>query len=445
VSEEQHFRRILRGQKLRTLVAFPVLLGYIFALGGWWKFRSLIRERKTIVTEISSGTFGVMVYQGPLAVEYLTHAYPDCDVVLMGDFNGANKFALKRLDSRSPANIHVHSSAIMRAILKWCRPGWLLNPAVTIWSRKEFPRFPRFAKPQVLTFQEVMESSEHLKSGAVGLSREYFGLTSLESTQCRTELEKIGLNLDNGFVCVNVRDDSWRMRNQSQSANDRNPGLRNSDAETYVPAILAVLGEGKAVVRVGRSAANSVKIEHSNFLDYAVSNIRDDLMDFFLGEFCDLAVSTGSGWDAIPRVMGCHVYISNYTNKVVTDIDRELWLDIFPPISIGFKRFIATKNDAVSLGINPHIASKLTNLSAESDGAEYICHDQNPTELTLQVLFALRLQQDSLYLQQLCKEQASFQSEWWVGAGGDQAGIPAWLPVLEPSYLVQHGQTLTVR
>ena len=383
-----------------------------------------------------------MVYRGPLAVEYLAHAYPDCDVVLMGDFNGVNRFALERLDSRSPTNIHVHSSAIMRAILKWYRPGWLVNPAVHIWNRKEFPRF---AKPQVLTFQEVEESSEHLKSGAVGLSREYFGLTSLESTQCRTELEKIGLKLDNGFVCVNVRDDAWRLGNQSQSATDRYPGLRNADIETYVPAMLAVLSEGKAVVRVGRAVASPVKIEHSNFLDYAVSNIRDDLMDFFLGEFCDLTVSTGSGWDTIPRVMGCHVYISNHTNSVVTDLDRELWLDTFPPISIGFKRFIATKSGVVSLGINPHFASNLTNLSAESDGAEYIRHDQNPTELTLQVLSALHLQQDSLYLQKLCKEQASFQSEWWMGSGGDQAGIPAWLPLLEPSYLAQYGHSLTAR
>ena len=390
---------IFRGDKLRTLVAFPVLLGYLFALGGWWNFRSLIRERKTIVTEISSGTFGVMVYLGPTAVEYLAHAYPDRDVVLMGDFNGANRFALKRLDSRSPTNIHVHSSAIMRAILKWYRPGSLLNPAVTLWNRTGFPEF---AKPQVITFQEVMESCEHLKSGALGLSREYFGLTSLESTQCRTELEKIGLKLDNGFVCVNVRDDSWRLGNQSQSATDRNPGLRNADIETYVPAMLAVLSEGKAVVRVGRAVANPVKIEHSNFLDYAVSNIRDDLMDFFLGEFCDLAVSTGSGWETISRVMGRNMYISNYTNSVVTDLDRELWLDTFPPISIGFKRLIATKNGAVSLGISPQIASSITNFSMESGGAEYICDDQNPTELTLQVLFALRLQQDSLYLQQLC-------------------------------------------
>ena len=143
--------------------------------------------------------------------------------------------------------------------------------------------------------------------------------------------------------------------------------------------------------------------------------------------------------------MGRHVYVSNYTNMVVTDFDRELWLDTFPPISIGFKRFIAKKNGAVSLGINPHIASNLTNFSTESDGAEYIRDDQNSAELTLQVLFALRLQQDSFYLQQLCKEQASFQNEWWMSSGEEQAGIPAWPPLLEPSYLAQYGQSLTVR
>ncbi len=438
VPETSDLREMPRAAMIRTLVAVPAFLGYVMTLGAWWNIRSRVRKRATIATEVHSSTFGVMVYLGPVVVEYLGYAYPECDVMVMGDFNGANKFALRRLNEKSPQNVHIHSSALFRRILSWYRPRSLANPAVSLWNR---PRYPHFAKPQVLTFAAIMERCQHLKSDAPRLSREYFGLTRIESEECRTQLERNGLDLGNGFVCFNVRDDSWRQARQSQLFMEPVPRPENSDIQTYVPAILAVLDAGKAVIRVGREVMNRVEIGNPNFLDYANSDIRHDIMDFFFGEFCDLAVSTGTGWDTVPRIMGRNVHLANFTVQDVASF-AGLWTESFPPISVGYKKSMSIESGGVSLGLRGGPVTYESVFFPEAGPADYLLQDQPSSELILQVLFALRLQQDPLYLRQMCRDQASFQSEWWMAFGGEQTCTPRWLPLMEPVYLTQYGRSL---
>ncbi len=130
-------------------------------LGAWWKFRSRVRKRATIATEVHSSSFGVMVFLGPLAVEYLGYAYPECDVMVMGDFNGANKFALRRLNERSPQNVHIHSSALFRRILSWYRPRSLANPVVSLWNRSRYPRYQNLARSEQQGFHFSAQFQRH--------------------------------------------------------------------------------------------------------------------------------------------------------------------------------------------------------------------------------------------------------------------------------------------
>jgi len=101
------------------------------------------------------------------------------------------------------------------------------------------------------------------------------------------------------FVCLNVRDSAYEEHfGRSENFIRRS---RNSNIDDYEDAIKYLLANDLVVFRMGSVVEKSVNILDPRFIDYAANGMRSELLDLYLGSKCKFAVSTGSGWDEVPR------------------------------------------------------------------------------------------------------------------------------------------------
>jgi putative glycosyltransferase (TIGR04372 family) len=124
------------------------------------------------------------------------------------------------------------------------------------------------------------------------------------------ELTKLGLNRDDKFVCLNVRDDAYLGAIYTSSFNYH--GYRNSDVNNYIDAIEYLIGQGFYVIRMGSKVNNKVNFNNEKFIDYSFSGKRTEFMDIYLGAKCYFCITTGSGFDSIPYIFRRPILYTNY-------------------------------------------------------------------------------------------------------------------------------------
>lgn len=418
-------------------VGFSILIVYAILLGLFLRAVATIKQRPIIVADITGSAFGLLVQLGPASAELLSEKFRRYDILLFGHFNRANVFALDRINGKSPPNVRVHRSHFFSFINLLYRPGRFAHPVVSVWSRSRYLK-PLF--PMIYPAERLKEEARREYSPS--LVQTYFRLTDAEADECKGLLESAGLNLTSGFVCFNARDDAWRQKKQSSLYDSGIHRLTNMDVTTYLPAMEHVLSSGFAVIRVGRETETPIELPSPNFLDYSKSNLRNDRMDFFLGEHCILSVSNGTGWDTVPRAMGRPVHLANFGDPGFGGNDF-FWSHFFPPITVGFRRFFSEKTGRWFLGSSHRERVSLLLDEPHPRLGKMIYKAQDAQEIKVQVAFALRLATDPHFLEQSCRDQESFQLDWFRAYASDTASIPKWRPLLEPGYLQEFGQSLT--
>jgi putative glycosyltransferase (TIGR04372 family) len=107
-------------------------------------------------------------------------------------------------------------------------------------------------------------------------------------------------NTERNFICLNVRDSAYD-HHLGRSENFIRK-IRNSNIDDYKGAIEYLVNNDILVFRMGLAVEKTIEIINTNFIDYASNGLRTELLDIFLGAKCKFAVSTGSGWDAIPEM-----------------------------------------------------------------------------------------------------------------------------------------------
>lgn len=144
-----------------------------------------------------------------------------------------------------------------------------------------------------------------------------FRFSSGESERARQELREIGLDTNDPFIVLNIRDSAYlNFYRKEESENDwegERYSHRNADVDTYIDAALALVDEGFAVVRVGAKVNKKIGILNSNVIDYATSGIRSEFLDVFLGANCAMCITTGTGFDEIPSVSGRPILFTDYS------------------------------------------------------------------------------------------------------------------------------------
>jgi len=112
------------------------------------------------------------------------------------------------------------------------------------------------------------------------------------------------------FVVLHVRDNGFYQ--------DPNRTTRNADINTYQDAILHLIKEGYAVIRIGDAQMvridNMIEVCGPMLFDYAHSDIKSEIMDCFLISHCDFFIGLASGPAQVPMLFGVNSCNINWYN-----------------------------------------------------------------------------------------------------------------------------------
>jgi putative glycosyltransferase (TIGR04372 family) len=124
-----------------------------------------------------------------------------------------------------------------------------------------------------------------------------FKFTDNETKAVKIWLQEKGWKDGDKIICVQVRDNQF-LPTKNWAYHD----YRDSDINTYVPAMELLAKKGYWVIRMGKTMKEPIKTSHSQIIDYAFDKQKNDLIDVWLFANCELCITTGSGPDAISCV-----------------------------------------------------------------------------------------------------------------------------------------------
>jgi len=129
-------------------------------------------------------------------------------------------------------------------------------------------------------------------------------------------LRKLGLNPNDKFVCLNVRDEIFLRQSEpigwTKNRDWSYHNYRDSDISTYVKAAEAIAEMGYTVFRMGALVKEPLVSKHPKVIDYATNGMRTEFLDVFLGAHCTFCISTGTGWDGIPTIFRRPIMFVNH-------------------------------------------------------------------------------------------------------------------------------------
>ena len=129
-------------------------------------------------------------------------------------------------------------------------------------------------------------------------SSAHLAFTDHEEQKGRLGLRAIGIPEGAEFICLNVRDSAYLDHHLPGDWSYHD--YRDSTIGNYVLAAEALAERGYYVIRMGAKVREPFVTKNSRVIDYATNGMRSDFMDIYLGAKCLFAISTGSGWEAIP-------------------------------------------------------------------------------------------------------------------------------------------------
>jgi len=173
-------------------------------------------------------------------------------------------------------------------------PYYLLAPINTInrfipgWERHSIKMF---ASPDTRDIDNFFEKYQPLD------------FTAEEENYGRKMLNKFGLNENDKFVCLAVRDGGYQLKKISSRYRDWSyHDYRHTDIDKFILAAEELTKRGYYVFRMGVVVEKPFKSKNPKIIDYANSDLRSDFMDIYLGAKCSFCISTIYGFDAVPNV-----------------------------------------------------------------------------------------------------------------------------------------------
>jgi len=111
-------------------------------------------------------------------------------------------------------------------------------------------------------------------------------------------LEILGIPKNSKIVCLLVRDSSYLLKKFGPGYEYHN--FRDSNVNNYIEAAEELTKLGYYVVRMGEMVKDKFISSNNRIIDYANTKNRSPFLDIYLGYKCMFAISTSSGWDAVP-------------------------------------------------------------------------------------------------------------------------------------------------
>ena len=125
---------------------------------------------------------------------------------------------------------------------------------------------------------------------------------SRESAVAERYLKSKGWKLGEPFVCLLVRDSKFLEVYREPYSEKYYHDYRDSEIETFMPAVEWLAAQGVWVLRMGKSMARPMKVNSNLMIDYAFDSEKSDLLDIWLFANCTGVISTSSGLDQLAMI-----------------------------------------------------------------------------------------------------------------------------------------------
>lgn len=130
--------------------------------------------------------------------------------------------------------------------------------------------------------------------------------TEQEEADGQKFLQNFGIQKNDKFVCLLVRDSGYLNRHQKYSNEDTSRwayhSYRDGNIDRYVLAAEELAARGYYVFRMGGNVLKKFNLSNPKIIDYANLKIRSDFMDIYLGAKCTFCISTQAGFDEVPAI-----------------------------------------------------------------------------------------------------------------------------------------------
>ena len=167
-------------------------------------------------------------------------------------------------------------------------PGYILEP-IDIVNRF----FPGWEKYSI----ELLYSKAERDIDNLIEKYEPISFDDEEEKKGKEILEKFGLNNEDKFVCLAVRDSAFQSKKVSSRFRDWSyHDHRNYDINSFLLAAETLAEKGYYVFRMGNVVEKPLISKNKKVIDYANSSLRSDFMDIYLGAKCSFCLSTCTGF-----------------------------------------------------------------------------------------------------------------------------------------------------
>lgn len=154
-------------------------------------------------------------------------------------------------------------------------------------------------EPHIVRLVPIASGSRDIK-GVLYQTKHHISFTDDENRRGREFLRSIGLTADETFVCLLVRDNTYKSQHQQWLKSDWSyHDYRNADIDTFREAALTSAAAGHWVFRMGKGVTRVLDVNHPRVIDYANSPHRDDFLDMWLMAHCRYCITTGTGLDDV--------------------------------------------------------------------------------------------------------------------------------------------------
>ena len=166
---------------------------------------------------------------------------------------------------------------------------------------KKYNHYLFFLKKHLLVIERDYEVD---KLNLQDITSPFFKFSEEEIKKGNNFLKKIGLNEEDKFICLCIRDDSY-LKKIYKNKDFSYHNYRNFNLENFYLVINTLNNLGFKVIRMGKFSDKTLKINNKHMvIDYATMNIQDDMLDFFLFYKCFFCITTSTGMDAPARFFG---------------------------------------------------------------------------------------------------------------------------------------------
>ena len=114
-------------------------------------------------------------------------------------------------------------------------------------------------------------------------------------------LKKMGIEKSKKFICLGIRDGQY-LKDTFPSKSYKKHNYRDTKPENFIKLIEFLNSQGFYVIKMNKTSEKKLPIKNPLFIDYTESKFASESMDFFLSNQCEFFISTGYGFDCVPRI-----------------------------------------------------------------------------------------------------------------------------------------------